>query len=107
MSCEACFPHGPDDPCSCDGCWDCEGGVVGCTCDIAWDCEHDGQEQFDRQFRAIISAEVTLDNVLSLLARLGFKVEPWQRRIVADWVSESDESEPMADRLDNLRGLLR
>lgn len=37
-------PHGPDEPCTCDGytvggekcvCW--PGRVVGCTCDIAWD----------------------------------------------------------------------
>lgn len=35
-----CFPHGPDEPCTCDGCWACIGHVVGCTCDIAWDCEH-------------------------------------------------------------------
>lgn len=35
-----CFPHGPDDPCTCEGCWACTGNVVGCTCDIAWDCEH-------------------------------------------------------------------
>ena len=31
------IPHGPDEPCTCDGCWDCKGHVVGCTCDIAWD----------------------------------------------------------------------
>lgn len=30
-------PHGPDEPCTCDGCWCCEGHVVGCTCDINWD----------------------------------------------------------------------
>ena len=30
-------PHGPDDPCTCDGCWACAGHVVGCTCDIDWD----------------------------------------------------------------------
>jgi hypothetical protein len=30
-------PHGPDEPCTCDGCWACEGRVVGCTCDIDWD----------------------------------------------------------------------
>ena len=35
-----CFPHGPDEPCTCDGCWACAGHVVGCTCDVAWDCEH-------------------------------------------------------------------
>lgn len=35
-----CFPHGPDEPCTCTGCWACAGHVVGCTCDIAWDCEH-------------------------------------------------------------------
>lgn len=36
-------PHGPDEPCTCDGttvsgdpCV-CTGHVVGCTCDIAWD----------------------------------------------------------------------
>jgi hypothetical protein len=47
-----CFPHGPDEPCTCDGyaasppnppgtkctCW--PGHVVGCTCDIEWDCPH-------------------------------------------------------------------
>jgi hypothetical protein len=36
-----CWPHGPDEPCTCDGCTSCTGRVVGCTCDIAWDCEHD------------------------------------------------------------------
>jgi len=41
MMCPRCCPHGPDDPCGCDGCWACPGHVVGCTCDIAWDCEHD------------------------------------------------------------------
>lgn len=30
-------PHGPDEPCTCDGCWACKGHVVGCTCDIDWD----------------------------------------------------------------------
>lgn len=38
------FPHGPAEPCTCDGttrdgsrcvCW--PGHVVGCTCDIEWD----------------------------------------------------------------------
>jgi hypothetical protein len=29
-------PHGPDDPCTCDGCWACAGHVVACTCDIDW-----------------------------------------------------------------------
>jgi hypothetical protein len=33
---KAC-PHGPDQPCTCDGCWACTGRVVGCTCDIDWD----------------------------------------------------------------------
>lgn len=36
-----CFPHSPNDPCTCDGCHACAGHVVGCTCDIAWDCEHE------------------------------------------------------------------
>jgi hypothetical protein len=35
-----CFPHGPDEPCTCEGCWDCGGHIMGCTCDISWDCEH-------------------------------------------------------------------
>ena len=36
-----CFPeHGPNDECTCPGCWACSGHVMGCTCDIAWDCEH-------------------------------------------------------------------
>ena len=35
-----CFPHGPNDPCTCDGCWACNGHEIGCSCDIAWDCEH-------------------------------------------------------------------
>ncbi|MFL6096583.1 MAG: hypothetical protein ACJ71Y_14115 [Blastococcus sp.] len=38
--CCDCFPHGPDEACTCSGCWACIGRVVGCTCDIAWDCEH-------------------------------------------------------------------
>lgn len=35
-----CFPHGPDQPCTCEGCWACSGHQLGCTCDINWDCEH-------------------------------------------------------------------
>lgn len=31
------IPHGPDEPCTCDGCWACEGHELGCTCDIDWD----------------------------------------------------------------------
>lgn len=30
-------PHGPNEPCTCDGCHFCTGHVVGCTCDINWD----------------------------------------------------------------------
>lgn len=30
-------PHGPDEPCTCKGCWACKGAEVGCTCDIDWD----------------------------------------------------------------------
>ena len=30
-------PHGPEEPCTCDGCWACAGHVKGCTCDIDWD----------------------------------------------------------------------
>lgn len=30
-------PHGPDEPCTCDGCWACSGHEQGCTCDIDWD----------------------------------------------------------------------
>lgn len=37
------MPHGPNEPCTCDGttvdggpCV-CTGHVLGCTCDIAWD----------------------------------------------------------------------
>ena len=30
-------PHGPDDPCTCTGCWACAGSVRGCTCDIDWE----------------------------------------------------------------------
>jgi hypothetical protein len=41
-------PHGPDEPCTCDGlttggercvCW--PGHVVGCTCDIDWEAAHE------------------------------------------------------------------
>lgn len=39
--CAVCFPHGPDQPCTCNGCWICAGHVFGCTCDIGWDCEHE------------------------------------------------------------------
>lgn len=55
-------PHGPDEPCTCSGCWSCDakyndnydkehvgefrpdmffssgGHVTGCTCDIEWEC---------------------------------------------------------------------
>jgi len=34
---EYVVPHGPDDPCTCEGCWACKGAEVGCTCDIDWD----------------------------------------------------------------------
>ena len=34
------YGHLVREPCTCGGCWACEGHVVGCTCDIAWDCEH-------------------------------------------------------------------
>lgn len=30
-------PHGPGEACTCNGCWACDGNVVGCTCDIDWD----------------------------------------------------------------------
>ncbi len=30
-------PHKPDEPCTCDGCHECTGHVIGCTCDIDWD----------------------------------------------------------------------
>jgi hypothetical protein len=36
-------PHGPDDPCTCDGTTSrgercvCVGHVIGCTCDIDWE----------------------------------------------------------------------
>ena len=30
-------PHGPDEPCTCVGCWACAGHEMGCTCDIDWD----------------------------------------------------------------------
>lgn len=33
---KAC-PHGPDQPCTCDGCGACTGHEVGCTCDIDWE----------------------------------------------------------------------
>ncbi|WP_371590974.1 hypothetical protein [Streptomyces sp. NBC_00470] len=36
--CAERVPHGPDAPCTCDGCWACRGHVIGCTCDIDWDC---------------------------------------------------------------------
>lgn len=47
MGCKQCFPHGPDEPCTCDGrtadgqACICSGHVIGCTCDIAWDCNHE------------------------------------------------------------------
>jgi hypothetical protein len=38
-------PHGPDEPCTCDGCHEgktgCTGHVYGCTCDIYWDLMQD------------------------------------------------------------------
>lgn len=30
-------PHGPDEPCTCDGCRHCWGHQDGCTCDIDWE----------------------------------------------------------------------
>lgn len=34
------MPHGPDEPCTCDGCHNgetgCTGRTPGCTCDIDW-----------------------------------------------------------------------
>lgn len=35
------FPHGPTEPCTCDGCTQCTGRVTGCTCDIDWPCAND------------------------------------------------------------------
>lgn len=35
-----CYPHGPNEPCTCGGCTSCVGREVGCTCDIDWDCPH-------------------------------------------------------------------
>jgi len=42
------FPHGPTEPCTCDGtaadgtpCGACTGHVTGCTCDIDWSCAAD------------------------------------------------------------------
>ena len=37
MDLDPACPHGPDEPCTCNGCWHCTGHVVGCTCDIDWD----------------------------------------------------------------------
>jgi hypothetical protein len=34
-------PHGPDEPCTCEGCGACPGGKYGCTCDIDWDLMQD------------------------------------------------------------------
>lgn len=34
-------PHGPGEPCTCDGCHGCKGHVYGCTCDIDWDLMQD------------------------------------------------------------------
>lgn len=36
-------PHGPQEPCTCTGCWACTGRVLGCTCDIDWDELHKAQ----------------------------------------------------------------
>jgi hypothetical protein len=54
-----CWPHGPDDPCLCDGRYAsgasgcCAGHEPGCCCDIGWDCEHDaGQRAAGAKFWA-------------------------------------------------------
>ncbi len=39
-------PHGPDEPCTCTGCWACTGGVVGYTCDIDWDAAAELQREW-------------------------------------------------------------
>lgn len=31
-------PHGPDEPCTCTGCWACKGAELECSCDIDWSC---------------------------------------------------------------------
>jgi len=36
VSCDQ-IPHGPDEKCTCTGCWSCDGGEVGCDCDIDWE----------------------------------------------------------------------
>jgi hypothetical protein len=44
MRCKACIPHGPEDPCTCDGvnCI-CSGAEIGCCCDVQWEgCNGDG-----------------------------------------------------------------
>lgn len=33
-----CYPHGPQEPCTCTGCRYCPGHKYGCTCDINWAC---------------------------------------------------------------------
>lgn len=40
-------PHGPDEPCTCDGCGACAGHERDCTCDIDWDEIHELRE-FER-----------------------------------------------------------
>lgn len=57
MSCDGVPERGPDDKCTCDGCWFCirmavkvlgdfpvvrwfgsQGHISGCTCDVDWEC---------------------------------------------------------------------
>lgn len=45
MACLYCFPSGPGIQCSCLGCCDCPGEVLGCECDAAPDHDHDDDDQ--------------------------------------------------------------
>lgn len=57
-------PHGPDEPCTCSGCWGCSGHVIGCTCDIDWD----AVAERDRPALAELVLPGSLEDLRSMLA---------------------------------------
>lgn len=54
-------PHGPDEACTCPGCWACAGHIVGCTCDIDWDALSEAEvDQAQNVLRNIARAEAAV-----------------------------------------------
>lgn len=62
-----CYPHGPDEPCTCNGCHYCTGHKHGCTCDINWSCtSYDPCPERARNQRLIDLADEIHDHVADI-----------------------------------------